>query len=69
LHISTTHALRACPHLLDVTLQVWVPYATAEGDLPEGLSDAAFDELAATAASRAAATRKQQQQPYSPPDW
>jgi hypothetical protein len=58
--------------MLNVTLQVWVPYGgpgSVDGDLPEGLSDAAFDELAATAASRAAAQRKQQQQPYAPPEW
>lgn len=53
-------------------LQVWVPATgpgSVDGDLPDRLSDAAFDELASTAASRAAAQRQKQQQPYSPPDW
>lgn len=46
-----------------------MPATGPEGDLPEGLSDAAFDELASKAAGRAAAARQKQQQPYAPPDW
>lgn len=52
--------------------KVWVPATgpgSVDGVLPEGLSDAAFDELAGKAASRAAAARQKQQQPYAPPDW
>lgn len=62
LHKLTAPRLRSC----DLYVQVWVPYA--EGSLPEGLTDAAFDELASRAASKAAAQRKQQL-PYQAPAW
>ncbi|KAF8070922.1 hypothetical protein HT031_001003 [Scenedesmus sp. PABB004] len=46
--------------------KVWVAYDT--GELPEQLSDAAFDELTSKAAAKAAAARKAAA-PYQPPDW
>jgi hypothetical protein len=55
-----------------LSTQVWVPATgpgSVDGELPDRLSDAAFDDLASAAASRAAAQRQKQQQPYSPPDW
>ena len=60
------------PRVSADTAQVWVPYGgpgSVDGELPDRLSDAAFDELASKAAGRAAAQRQKQQQPYSPPDW
>lgn len=58
--------------LLLLLVQVWVPYDTAAaggGELPDRMSDAAFDELTSKAASLAATQRQKQQQPYAPPAW
>eukprot|EP00882_Tetradesmus_deserticola_P011380 GHRQ01012040.1.p1 GENE.GHRQ01012040.1~~GHRQ01012040.1.p1 ORF type:complete len:479 (+),score=200.79 GHRQ01012040.1:87-1523(+) len=51
--------------------KVWVPYKTGaagSSDLPQQLSDAAFEDLASTAAGLAAQQRKKEQ-PYQPPEW
>jgi hypothetical protein len=51
--------------------QVWVPYksgAAGASDLPEQLSDSAFEELAGKAAGLAAEQRRKEQ-PYQPPEW
>lgn len=52
--------------------KVWVPYKTGaaagSSDLPEQLSDAAFEELTSKAAGLAAEQRRREQ-PYQPPSW
>jgi hypothetical protein len=56
---------------LAALLQVWVPYksgAAGASDLPEQLSDTAFDELTSKAAGLAAEQRRKEQ-PYQPPEW
>jgi hypothetical protein len=48
--------------------QIWVPYTSEKDQLPEQLSEAAFDELTSKAAAKAV-TERQQQQPFRAPDW
>lgn len=62
---------RCCVRVLCL-VQVWVPYKTGaaagSSDLPEQLSDAAFEELTSKAA-RLAAEQRRREQPYQPPSW